>query len=130
MAKVNRLFYFLIVLGIIFLYIVPIVSFAQQGQKVDIVPLDFGIKQTIVSVGTSATPIPTTALSGRKSIMIKNLDSATVYIGSSTVTANTASTGGFPLAQNEVFIGDIGENTIIYGIVASGNNNVACIEAR
>lgn len=101
-----------------------------EGQKVDLVPLDYGIKTTVVSVGNTATPIPTTALSGRKSIMIKNLGSAIVYIGSVTVTADLNATGGFQLAQNEVFKGDIGENTIIYGIVATGSNNASVIEAR
>ena len=105
-------------------------AFANQAQDVNVVPLDFGIKQQIVSVGNTATPIPATALSGRNSIMIKNLDSATVYIGSATVTANTSATGGFPLAQNEVFKGDIGENTIVYGIVAAATNSVSVIEAR
>lgn len=110
------------------LIIAPI--FAQQSQKVDLVPLDFGIRQQIISVGNTTTSIPATALPGRKSVIIKNLGSATVYIGGSNVTADTASTGGFPLAQNEVFNGDIGENTVIYGIVASSTNNVSVVEAR
>jgi len=104
--------------------------YAQQGQKVDLVPLDFGVKQSITLVNTTATPIPATALSGRKSIMIKNLESVTLYIGSSTVSANTSATGGYPLAQNDVFKGDIGENTIIYGILAAGSGNCSVLEAR
>ena len=104
--------------------------FADQGQKVDLVPMDFGVKQTIVAVDTSATPLPATPLKGRKSMIIKNLDSTDIlYIGSSTVTADAASTGGFPLSPAQTFQIDLGENTIIYGISTS-SINVSVFEAR
>jgi hypothetical protein len=118
-----------IVLLLVSLLLLSTLSFAEQGQKVDLIPLDFGIKTSIVSVGNTPTPIPATALPGRKSIMIKNLDAVTIYIGTITCTADTAPTGGFPLAQNEVFKGDIGENTIIYGITTS-SANASVIEVR
>ena len=103
---------------------------AYAQQDVALVPLNFGIKQSITSITTTATAIPATALSGRKSLIIKNLGTATLYIGSSTVTADTAATGGFTLAQNDFFQADIGADTVLYGIVASGSQNVAIIEAR
>lgn len=124
--------YWLIVLfQVIFLICLLVPLFADQmAQKVDLIPLDFGIKQSIVSVGNTATPIPTTAYSGRKSIIIKNLDaSVVVYIGSSTVTADEATTGGYPLAENDTLKIDLGQTTVIYGITTS-SAKVSIIEAR
>lgn len=115
---------------LLFILIFGFTANAQQAIDVNLVALDSGIKQQVISVGTSATALPTTALSGRKSIIVKNLSSGVVYIGSSTVTAGTTSTGGFQLAQNETFQADIGSNTTLYGIVASSTSNVAIIEAR
>lgn len=104
--------------------------FAQMAQKVDVIPLDYGIKQSIVSVADTATAIPTTAFAGRKSIIIKNLSSTvTVYIGSVTVTAGTTATGGFPLGYLDTLKIDIGQTTVIYGITAT-SANVSIIEVR
>jgi hypothetical protein len=50
----------------------------------------------VVSVGTSATLIATPgSVPDNVSILIQNLGSTVLYLGSSTVTANTAATGGF-----------------------------------
>jgi hypothetical protein len=60
-------------------------------------------------------------------VLIQNLGTATVYIGGSTVTAGTTSTGGLQVAQNAIVnvptTGAASES--IYGIVASGTANVA-----
>lgn len=94
-------------------------------------PLDYGILQTVVTVSNTATPIPSANLAGRKSLIIKNLDSSKiVYLGSATVTADENSTGGHPLAYYENFVGDIGEDTIVYGIVVTGTAKVSIVEAR
>ena len=115
------------VLAILLLF--PVMVFAQAA-KVDVVALDSGIKQTVISVTTLATALPTTAQSGRKTIIIKNLSAGIVYIGSSTVTSDTTTTGGFQLAQNDTFQADIGENVVLYGITASGSSSVSIIEVR
>lgn len=118
-----------LILLILFVFISPL--YAQQAQDVNLVPLDFGIKQTVVAVTTSATALPTTVQSGRKSMVVKNECTSTVYIGSSTVTADNSSTGGLQLDTNEVFQADIGENTILYGVISSGTCSTLCvIEAR
>jgi len=112
-----------------FLLLVPL-GYTQTAD-VAVVPLDYGIKTTVVTITSSITSIPATALSGRKSLLIKNLDTTTtIFIGNIDCTADETSTGGFPLAYHETFQGDIGENTIIYGIVASGSASVSVLEAR
>jgi len=113
-----------------FFFLAVSTCYAQQSTIVSLEPLDFGILQQVVSVSNSATALPTTALAGRKSIAVKNLGSTVVYLGSSTVTADTTSTGGFQLTQDDVFQADIGENTILYGITSSGTSNVCIIEVR
>jgi len=114
---------------LILLFIAPI-SYGQSSD-VSIEPLDNGIKQTVVQVLDSATPLPATALSGRKSLIVKNLDSTyTIYLGASDVTADEASTGGYPLGYYESFQADLGENTILYGISTSVPPKIVIIEAR
>jgi hypothetical protein len=60
-------------------------------------------------------------------IVIQNLGSVTVYLGSSTVTAGTTSTGGVQLAANGVItVPTTGAaSEALYGITASSTANVA-----
>src|SRR3972149_2502914 len=63
-----------------------------------------------VSVGTSATKIPTTALAGRRSLTILNIGSAPIYLGASAVT----------VAAGAFWTFNVGDDVDIYGI-ASGS---------
>lgn len=57
----------------------------------------------VVSVGTAATVIATPgSVPESDGLVVQNLGTATVYLGGSTVTANTASTDGLQLAANGV----------------------------
>lgn len=104
---------------------------AQQSSSVSLEPLDSGLENVVVSVSTTAVALPSTALAGRKSIIVKNVSSDVVYLGKSDVTADTtAGTGGFQLQQNATFQADIGENVVLYGRTASGSSNVCVIEVR
>ncbi len=117
--------------GLAFANLVFIHLAFAQSVSVSLEPLDYGMENTVVSVGTTAVALPATALSGRKSIIVKNVSSGVVYLGKSDVTADTTTgTGGFQLAQNATFQGDLGENVILYGIVASGTSNVCVIEVK
>jgi hypothetical protein len=59
--------------------------------------------------------------------LIQNLGSTTLYIGGSAVTAGTTATGGLQVAANAIVnVPTTGAaSEAIYGIVASGSNNVA-----
>ena len=85
------------------------------------------IRSSVVSVTTSATAIPTTALPGRQSILIHNDGAATVYIGTSTVTT-TGATKGYPLAAGKDLPMDVGPNVVMYGIVVTGTVSVVILE--
>jgi hypothetical protein len=62
-------------------------------------------------------------------VLVQNLGSTTVYIGGSTVTANTASTGGLQVAANAIVNVPVtgASSETLYAISASGTNNVATL---
>lgn len=68
-----------------------------------------------VSVATSATALPASALSGRRSLIISNFGSGTIYLGAAGVTT----AAGFPLLAGQSLALEVG-TLAIYGIVASG----------
>lgn len=85
-------------------------------------------KNGVVSVGTTATLIATPSSAPENDgILIQNLGSVTLYLGGSTVTAGTTSTGGLQVAANAmVTVPTSGATTeALYGIVASSTANVA-----
>lgn len=85
-------------------------------------------KNGVVSIGTTAVLIATpSSAPDVDGILVLNSGSVTVYLGGSTVTANTASTGGYPLAASaSVLVPTTGASAEgLYGIVASSTANVA-----
>lgn len=101
-------------------------------ETVDIESLKISNITTVVTVTTTATPLPATALAGRKAVMIQNLDStAIIYLGNTDVTATENSNGGFQLAnQYDVVTLDFTDSNVICGIVSSGSAKVAVWESR
>lgn len=98
-------------------------------ETVKIAPLALSIKSSTITVTTSATALPTTALKGRESISIRNKDSATttIFIGGSDVTA----ANGYPLDSTTPAISiDINDSVVIYGITSSGTADARIIEAK
>jgi hypothetical protein len=87
-------------------------------------PLNSAIKSTAVTVTTSATQIPATALTSRKSVSIYNNSSETVYLGDSGVTVAQ----GSPLKQDASIEIDLGPDLVVYGIVNSGTADVRIAE--
>ena len=83
----------------------------------------------VVSVGTTTPTLIATPSSVPENggLLIQSLGSVTLYLGGSTVTANTASTGGYQVAAsaavNVPCTGAASEG--LYGITASSTANVA-----
>lgn len=92
--------------------------------------LTYQIKTQVVSITTSATKLPTTPVVGREYVRIQNIGSATVYLGASTVTADTASTGGLQLLPQASWIAPYDHTVDVYGIVASGTCDVVVEEGK
>jgi hypothetical protein len=102
----------------------------RQGTASVIVnPEDFsvaiGIRQQAVTVGSSATALPTSPLEFRRAIVIHNLGTASIFIGGSDVTL----ANGLPLLAGEKISFDIQgtPNVAIFGI-AAGDTDVRILE--
>ena len=85
-----------------------------------------GILQQAVSIGASATKIPTTPLSRRKSLWIFNNSSNVIYMGDSTVTT----ANGFPLYPHGVMNIQVEDGIDIYGISTVAAQEVRILEGR
>ncbi len=115
---------------ILFILLLPFTAYSQSSE-VDVMSLKVSHISTVVSVGTTATALPTTALSGRKTVLIQSIGSATVYIGNADVTADETSTGGYQLQYDgDSVVCDFTDDVVVYGIVATGTSPVVVWEAR
>lgn len=82
------------------------------------------LKSSNVSLGGTATIIPTTALSGRHLVYIFNNSNDIIYIGASDVTTSN----GYPIYPHGQFVFQIDENIDIYGISAGTNSDIRILE--
>lgn len=82
------------------------------------------IKSSAVTVATTATKIPSSPLSRRKTLLIINSSTSIIYIGASDVTASS----GFPIYQRSSIMLNIEDNIDVYGIVASGTAAIRIFE--
>ena len=102
----------------------------QPVTKIDINPLRGEFTSHSVTVGTSITPLPSTPLSKRRSlILFNNHASATLYIGGSNVTASGTTTGLPVLAQSYSPAFDADARMILYGISAASSIEVIVLES-
>lgn len=93
--------------------------------------LSGGILQSVTTVGATAVLLPATPLAGRATMIVQNVGATTIYIGASTVTADTAATGGIQLVS-----GSPGGSTpislaagvLLYAISSAAGGKVACLE--
>ena len=90
-----------------------------------------GVLQKITTVSTSAVAVPATALTGRASIVVQNVGSTTIYLGSATVTADTAATGGIQLAAGATlpYPVSLSDAVDLYAISSGAGGLVATLEA-
>lgn len=101
----------------------------QPVTKIDINPLRGELTSTGVTVGTTVTPLPGTALARRRSIIVFNNDtSKNLYIGGANVTTSGARIGLPVLAQTYSPTIDAASNMVLYGIVASGTVQAVTLE--
>ncbi|RKY33205.1 MAG: hypothetical protein DRP74_00705 [Candidatus Omnitrophota bacterium] len=82
------------------------------------------IKPNQVNVGTTPTPLPTTALNHRRSIIVYNNGSNTVYLGDANVTVGN----GLPMPPGGSYSFKLDVGVVLYGVVASGTEDVRILE--
>jgi len=79
------------------------------------------ISAAAITVASTATALWTTPQAGRKSLVVFNGDSATIYLGGSGVTSGTgAATAGFDVPAGTSFALDLGPGVTLYAISAAG----------
>lgn len=99
-------------------------SSPEERYSVGIAPAGIGIEDTAVTVGTSATQLPGTALDKRRTLLIYNNGSAIIYIGPSGVTTSS----GFPMAVGSALALSVAEGVAVYAISGSASQNVRVLE--
>lgn len=82
------------------------------------------VRASAVSVGTSATALPATALTGRRLLIVRNVGTATVHLGASDVTT----AAGWPLEPGWSLQVALGAEVTLFGRVASGSVEVRLLE--
>jgi hypothetical protein len=85
------------------------------------------ILQQVVTVGTTALPLPATPLTARKNLMVQMLSGGELYIGSGTVT-NTGATRGVQLGRGGFLTLDVSDDVDVYGVANAAGKDVAVLE--
>jgi len=93
-------------------------------ENVTVASLRGTVLSTSVTIGDSATLIPSSDLANRKSMTIRNNGSNTIFIGGSGVSTSN----GFPIKVNESMDIDLDDASALYGIVATGNEDLRILE--
>ena len=117
---------------VIVLSLVIFIGFILPVYAIDIVKIasmTYSLKSSRVTVTNAVTAIPATALAGRESITIRNLNASTttIYVGGSDVVTSN----GFPLDSSiPAFTWDFDDSVVVYGIVTAGTASVSVLEAK
>lgn len=98
----------------------------KPATSININSLRGPVLATQVTVAATATATPTTSISQRRSLIIYNNSSQTVYLGDENVNTND----GFPVPASQYSPPmDLGDNVELYAIVSSGTADVRIFEA-
>ena len=85
------------------------------------------VLQQEISILTTATLLPAASLANRKRLLIQNVDSASVWVGSATVTSSGA-TGGIEVPKGGHIEIDAGPANSVYAIASGSARNVRVLE--
>ena len=83
------------------------------------------IRTTSVTVGTTATALPATALTNRRLLIVQNVSGATIIIGDADI---IAAGRGLNLVNNASFEINLDAGVTLYGIEAAGAREVRVFE--
>jgi hypothetical protein len=85
---------------------------------------NISVEDTAVLVGTSATALPASNLTGRKKIYVQNLANAPIFLGGSGVTTSN----GIRIAAGAVWEDEVGDDVNLFAIKAAGTADVRVLE--
>jgi len=105
---------------------------ALMSTKMPIAVLEnfTSVLQTTTMVSDSAEVVPATTLNHRRMLIVQNNHASnTVYIGASTVTADTAATGGYQLGPSDSVAFTLDGSVALWAISsAAGSTPVTTLE--
>ena len=87
-----------------------------------------GVLQTVTTVGATAKAVPTAPLAGRATMLVQNVGATTIYLGDSTVTANTSATGGLQLTSGQSIPISLSSAVLLYAISNAAGGLVMTFE--
>ena len=105
------------------------VTIANTPLPVSQPGLSGGILQTVTTVGAAAALVPATPLAGRATMLVQNVGATTIYLGESTVTADTAATGGLQLLPGQSIPIALAAAVLLYAISSAAGGLVMTLEA-
>jgi hypothetical protein len=92
--------------------------------------LSGGILQSVTTVGATAVPLPAAPLAGRAGMVVQNVGATTIYLGTSTVTADTTATGGMQLLPGQTSPSiNISAAVVLYAISSAAGGLAMAFEA-
>ena len=91
--------------------------FDSAGRRFHVILLRNALLSQAVTVGVSATRIPATPLTARRTIIILNNSDNDIYIGNADVTI----AAGYVLRPQDTFKIDISDEVDVYGIAGSNS---------
>ena len=87
------------------------------------------VLQTTTTASGTRTAVPGTALNNRRAILVQNNHASnTVYLGSVTVTADTAATGGYQLGPSDSVAITLDGSVVLYAIASAAATPVTTLE--
>jgi hypothetical protein len=90
--------------------------------------LSGGVLQRVTTVGIIALTVPAAPLAGRATMLIQNVGATTIYLGSPTVTADTAATGGLQLLSGQSIPISLSSAVLLYAISSAAGGLVMTFE--
>lgn len=92
--------------------------------------LSGGILQSVTTVGVTAVPLPAAPLAGRATMLMQAdpANTANIYLGASTVTADTAATGGIILLPGQSIPISLAAAVILYARSTAASQIVRTFE--
>jgi hypothetical protein len=115
----------------IVLSVAPALSTTPPPSVPAVTPPGFAgpFRSTVVTVGTSAVPLPATPLVNRKAVLVQvpSDGGGTVWVGGSGVTADETVTGGAQIIPGDRLAADIGSG-ILEGISDGAGRKVIVLE--
>ena len=106
---------------IIFVFIASALLFSFKLYS-----LTFSVKTTKVSVTSTVTTLPTTALVGRNYISVQNISDTFVYVGA----IDVSDTNGYVLLPYSTWKRDYDHTVLVYGRVQGGTKTVIVEEGK